>query len=205
MSATNKIIWTLGLLVAFLLILITGQTNLRNFENVQTSIEEIYKDRLVVKGLIFDLSTLLHRKEVATLTGDQAFYAVTNESVNAQIDERIRAFRATKLTPYEATTLDRFEKEVKYLKETEFKIGMAKGFKLTQSQSKDIADHMSVLKEDLKTLSSIQLREGKRKKNISDKAVSSMMTFARAENYILIIFAVLMLMIIFVVPGPKEE
>ena len=85
MRATNKIIWTLILVCILLLILVTGQSNVRNFEKVQSSIETIYKDRLVVKGLIFELSSLLHQKEIAIISGNQILYKKTNGSINAEI------------------------------------------------------------------------------------------------------------------------
>lgn len=95
MNITSKIICTMVILCSCVLIFLTGRTNVRNFEKVHTSIEEIYKDRLVVKGLIFDLSSLLHRKELAIVSGDQTFYVNTNESTNSQMAEHLSAFRST--------------------------------------------------------------------------------------------------------------
>lgn len=205
MSASNKVIWILGLMCAFLLILLTGRTNIRNFEKVQSSIEEIYEDRLVVKGLIFDLSSLLHRKEVAGISQDQAFYVRTNEVVNTQIFEKLSAFRATRLTRDEEATLNRFQKGVERLVQTEKDIGLIQGRNLEQDEIRDFSMLIRRLKEDLDVLSHIQLSEGKRKLLASDEAVESMYTFAQAENYILIVFGILMLVLIFVVPGPKAD
>lgn len=204
MSVTNKIIWILGILCAFLFILITGRTNIRNFEKVQSSIEEIYEDRLVVKGLIFDLSTLIQRKEVAFLKKDEKFFELTNETVNAQIEEQLRAFRATKLTLYEEKTLAHFTKGVEKLLSIEEEAQLSKGFKNIDS-SQNFFDQIDSLQEDLKTLSHIQLSEGRRKLILSDQAVDSMYTFARAENYMLIFCGILMLIVIFIVPGIKKD
>lgn len=198
MSVTQKIIWTLGLISVFLLILITGRSNIRNFEQIQASIEEIYKDRLVVKGLIFDLSSLVHRKEIANLTDDKNFYDLENETVNTEIENHVAAFRDTKLTPYEELTLNHFSKIIGKLKENEKKFAPSSQNKLLKAQIK-------TLKEDLITLANIQLLEGKKKLHSSDGAVESMNTFAIFENYILVIFGILMLVIIFVVPNEKRE
>ncbi len=205
MSIASKITWTLGLMCVFLLILLTGRTNIKNFETVQTSIEEIYKDRLVVKGIIFDLSSLLHRKEVATIKGDKSFFTGTNDSINKEIAEKIQLFRATRLTDDEAFTLGHFEKGISDLQKAEKKTGIAQGGSLSDTQSKWLAELTLVLKNDLKTLSGIQLSEGKRKLSQSDRAVASMNTFAEAEKYILIVFAALMLALIFLVPGPRQK
>ncbi len=205
MNATSKAIWILGILSTFLVILITGQTNIRNFEKVQSSIEEIYKDRLVVKGIIFDLSSALHRKEVAFLSNDTNFFLSTNESINTQIKEDIRAFRATRLTRDEKGTLDRFEKEIAALQASEKKMGLSDRTSLKKEEIKNLTDQLVGLNEDLKTLAKIQLIEGKVKLSASERAVDSMHVFESAEKYILIIFGVLMFAIIFIVPGPKKD
>lgn len=199
MSATNKIIWILGLLCAFLFILITGRTNIQNFEKVQSSIEEIYKDRLVVKGLIFELSSNLHKKEVAILSQDKSYFSLSNNSINTQMAEYIRAFKETKLTSLEEETLLRFSTNFENLKKLE------KEFDFSKETSKKVFSQIAGLKEDLKTLSGIQLTEGKKKLSMSGKAVASMNFFAQVENYMLIIFGALVLVLIFVVPGQKSS
>ena len=205
MRATNKIIWTLILVCILLLILVTGQSNVRNFEKVQSSIETIYKDRLVVKGLIFELSSLLHQKEIAIISGNQILYKKTNGSINAEIAKHLEAFRATQLTIYEEKTLDRFSKALQTLQAREKALGLANGFDITEVNNEMLLAQFSGLQKDLKTLSDIQLSEGRRRLGISDKAVDSMNVFARFENYILIIFGVLILILIFIVPGASAK
>lgn len=205
MSKTNKVIWVLGLMCAFLLILVTGQTNIRNFQKIQASIEEIYKDRLVVKGLVFNLLTSLHQKEIALISSDKSFFKGKNSSINSRIREDIRLFRETKLTRYENSTLDRFSQGVEDLIEREEKLLLSEKDNFFRIGSEPLREQVAELKENLKTLSEIQLSEGKKKLVTSTAAVESMNTFAIAENYILITFAILMLAVIFVVPGPGKE
>ena len=109
MSVINKIMWTAGMLFAIALILMTGQINKRNFQKIQNSIEGIYKDRLVVKGLIFDLSTSLYQKEMALVKKDNEFFAKENNEINEAVMQHIADFKATKLTPNEDATLRKFE------------------------------------------------------------------------------------------------
>ena len=205
MRATSKIIWTLILVCILLLILVTGQSNVRNFEKVQSSIETIYKDRLVVKGLIFELSSLLHRKEIAIITGNQILYKQINQSIDEEMAKHLLSFRATQLTIYEEKTLDRFTKALETLQAREKALGLSNGFDITEVNDKMLIAQFSGLQKDLKTLSEIQLSEGKRKLGISDKAVDSMNVFARFENYILIIFGILILVLIFIVPGASAK
>lgn len=204
MSLTSKFVFVLGLLCAFLLILFSGRANIRHFEKIQSSIEEIYEDRLVVKGIIFDLSSLLHRKEIANITGDKTFYVRTNASINTQITNHLRAFRATKLTPSEEKTLNRFSADFKDLNASEKGLKLSSdGHQFTPSETKTLSTKINSLHEDLKILSDIQLSEGKLKMIISTTRSERMNTFARVENYILLIIFVLVLVLIFFVPRPK--
>ncbi len=203
MSTLSKTVWALGLLCVFLFVLLTGRANIRNFEKVQDSIEEIYEDRLVVKGLIFDLASLLHRKEIANVSRNQAFYERLNESVNNQIGRHLQEFRATKLTPFEEKTLDHFAKSITELRSMEEELDLAGGIDLSPVEEQRLAAQIASLKEDLKTLSKIQLSEGRRRLGVSDKAVNSMNTLARIENYMMLIFAIVMLALVFAVPKPR--
>jgi len=205
MSTISKTVWALGLLCVFLFVLLTGRTNLRNFEKVQDSIEEIYEDRLVVKGLIFELASLLHRKEIANVSRDRAFYEHLNESVDTQIAGHLQAFRETKLTPLEEKTLDQFADNVAELQAMESELDLAKGIDLSPVDEQRLAAQIAGLHEDLKALSEIQLSEGKRRLGVSDKAVESMNTFARIENYMMLICAIVLLALVFVVPKPRES
>lgn len=203
MSATSKIVSILGLVCAFLLILATGRTNIRNFEKVQASIEGIYKDRLVVKGLIFEMNNIIHQKEVALLKNDTSFYKLNNETLNIKMDENLKDFKNTILTDNEAKTLNHFIKSFESVKILEAETGLE-----TRIQAKDVQEilkQIQSLKEDLKTLSAIQLAEGKRKLTTSDHAIKSMNEFQTVENYMLGIFGVLIFLLIFVVPGPRRN
>ena len=205
MSTKSKIFWAVGMFAAFLFILLTGRTNVRNFEEVRDSIEEIYEDRLVVNALIYDMSNLLHRKEVALLEGDQEFFEQVNASVNGQPDDAIQSFRATKLTDTEETTLERFAAGVGELQTREDALGLPSEQGLAPSDLDldgdavgELQARMDGLHEELAALSRIQVVEGRRRLGVSDKAVSSMNAFARIENYMLLATAIAMAALVFV-------
>ena len=202
MSISNKITSFFVLLASFLLILATGRTNVRNFKNIQNSIQEIYKDRLVVKGVIFELSTLLHKKELANISNSVGFYTTYNNSVNEKIKKSIAEFKATELTPDEERTLREFSNDIDTLIDIEKNFNFSGGQKINLS---DLEKHTSIIKSlqlNLKTLSGIQIQEGKRKLDISSKAVKSMYQYDSFENYAMIILAILMVIVLFI-PKPK--
>lgn len=202
MSIFNKAMWCAVLVSAILLILITGQTNKRNFEEVRGSIEEIYKDRLVVKGLIYNLVTDLHQKELALIKQDKSFFPTENKNLNERILKNIEIFRATKLTASEDETLRRFAMGVTNLIASENTLGLNQQEKaLKKDDTEALLAMVNGLYGNLDTLSKIQLEEGKRKLLKSEGAISSMRFFERVENYFVIVFGILVFVIIFVFPG----
>ena len=204
MTLTNKIICISVLIGSFLLILATGRVNIRNFEKVQHSIEEIYQDRLVVKGLIFKLSSLLHQKEIAIVTNDKNFFGPTNESINQKISKHLKDFRATKLTTEEELTLNEFSRGIGTLEASEKEIDLKNEANLSENKSNRLTEQIAALQMNLKTLSNIQLSEGERKLSNSEKAVQSMYRFESIENYAMLFLGLLVLVFIFV-PGPTKQ
>lgn len=192
MNLTSKVFCIVVLMCSFLLILATGRSNVKNYEHVQTAIAEIYEDRLVVKGLIFELSSLLHEKEVAAVSGNATFFARDNHLVNQAIDEHLESFRETKLTEKEEATLTAFTKGIEQLKTTELENTFSSSGTIPESQSKKIKHQLHQLKAELITLSEIQLSEGKQKLNSAKQAVKQMNQFANLEYFALIILGVLM-------------
>ena len=54
MTFFNKIKWTLGILMVFVLIVTTNLIDRNNFVRVKDSVVSIYEDRLVAKNLILE-------------------------------------------------------------------------------------------------------------------------------------------------------
>ncbi len=204
MSLASKITCVSVLIGSFLLILATGRVNIRNFEKIQHSIEEIYKDRLVVKGLIFKLSSLLHEKEVALLSNNKSFFVSNNGNINDQIDQHLKDFRATKLTTQEELTLNQFSRGTKKLQKLEKQLSLESENWLTPENSRNLISQIETLRAKLKILSSIQLSEGERKLTNSEKAVESMNQFESIENYAMLFLSLLIAAFIFA-PGPKKQ
>lgn len=205
MSLTSKVFCFFVFLSSFLLMLATGQSNVRNFERVQDSIAEIFEDRLVVKGLIFELSSLVHKKEIALVSNDVDFFKQKNKTVNAEIDEQLQAFWDTKLTKKEESTLKSFSQDIEKLKSSEAPDRLENKAKLPDDYARDLRPQIDKLKADLRTLSEIQLSEGKKKLKSCKLAVKRMNQFASLEYYTLILLAILMLGLFFVPSANDAE
>jgi len=203
MNPISKVTCVIVLLSSILLILATGRSNIKNFEKVQVSIEEIFKDRLVVKGLILNLNNLVYKKEIAIVSNDLSYYKELDEITNNKIEMNLKKFRQTYLTNKEEKTLNHFEREVQKLKEREVRL-VSTNKNLSKTEIESLTSQIGILHNDLKELSKIQINEGQRKLDKSGNAVESMYKYESFENFAVIILGIMIIIVIFV-PGVREN
>lgn len=200
MTFYNKIRWVLGITVVFILIITTNLIDRNSFLRVKDSVSSIYKDRLLSKDLIFDMSKLVHTKEIAVLTSDSTFFTKYNQEINAVLQDLILSFENTELTSKEKKVLAEFKNSVQKLRELELAFVQNK-FEELNALKEQIAE----VQEGLESLSNIQIEEGRRQVAISQKAIDVVELFTNLEIYMLIIMAVLIQIIILYKPKPEEE
>ena len=196
MSITSKAACVIVFLTSILLIFTMGRTNQRHFAELHNSIEEIYKDRLVVKGMIYDMASILHKKEIGLLSTPKIFFEVNNPALRNEMDELLVEYRKTYLTDREETTLMNFEKGVKDLRKVEDAIIYNNNDSISMEFASKYSLLLDSLATDLRSLSRIQLSEGKRKLNVGDRAIEMMNTNQQFENYAIALIGFLILVVI---------
>jgi hypothetical protein len=205
MSTLDKVRWTLGLIVIFLLLLLTGRSNVHNSKKIQAAIESIYADRLLVKDLIFDLAEVLQEKELALAKGDLDFFRLRAVSANTRALELLAAFRATVLVPLEEATLERFETGFDALVSAEAELELDVGAALQPSDVERMSTRIDGLQADLEVLSKIQIDEARRQLMLGDKAVSEMDLMATIETYMLAFIGILAMGMILFIPKHRPS
>jgi hypothetical protein len=193
----TKIKWVVALGLIFGIVYMTNQVDQKNFNNLKSSVESIYKDRLIVKGYIYDLSTLLERKKIATHLNDSIFFTNENLEVNQSIKELLDLFSNTQLIQNERKLLSDFEKDLNEL------VNLEKSFVEKWEGREEVVVQLDQLSDDLYNLSRIQIEEGKRQVTIAQKSVELSDLFAWIEMIILICIAVVIQIIILYVPKNK--
>jgi len=197
MSFFNKVKWILGISMVFFLILATNLIDKNNYSKIKDSVETIYKDRLLVKGLILDIKDIVHKKELASVEQDSVFYTSQVEQLNQKMDLLISNFENTKLTKQEEKLLKQFKKDHKSLVNKEQNLS-----KFTSEEFKSLRPYINQLSGGLKNLSAIQLQEGEKQLAISRRAIESVELFTQIEIYFLIFLAVIVQII--VIYNPKK-
>ena len=198
MAFYNKAKWVLGILIVFVLIVATNLIDRNNFIRVKDSVTTIYEDRLIAKDIIFDMSKLIHEKEVAIVSTDSVFFNSSNKVVNNSLQELLLKFEQTKLTKEENQIFSNLKEDVLVLK------GLEDNYLQDNRTNKSkYLNQIKVVKGDLNNLSDIQIDEGKRQMFISKKAIDTVELFTQIEIYLLIFLAIVIQIIIMYKPKEK--
>lgn len=196
----NKLKWILGILIVFVLIVMTNLIDKNNFVRVRNAVVTIYEDRVVASDLLFDLSKAVQEKEMAAALTDTTFFDNRSAQLNKNITELVSRFGQTKLTTKEKKTLSNLKRDFEDLKLYENKL-VSSNF----SEKLAFFNTISDIQENLYDLSKIQLQEGKRQMSISNKAVDKLEIFTQIEIYLLAFLALVIQIIIIYTPKQKKE
>lgn len=200
MSFYDKAKWVLGILMIFVLIIATNLIDRNNFLRVKDSVSSIYEDRLVAKGFIYEIATLIHDKELAIAKADTLFISTKSKQTNTDIQNLIDLFEGTKLTSMEGRVFNDMKVNFELLVEAETAY-----VQTNRIQKTALEKHIFNIKENLNALSEIQLSEGRRQQAISNKAIDKVELFTNIEIYILIFLAIIIQIIVIYNPKVKKE
>ncbi len=200
MNLFNKLKWILGILLVIVLIIATNLIDRNNFIRVKDSMVTIYEDRLVADELIFELSDLIHEKEIAVLTSDSQFFMHANNKVNAEIKNYITKFGKTKLIEEESEEFYQLKTNLEQLKKAENEMVQSNFV-----QKNSVLEELKSTKKNLRILSKIQLNEGGQQWSICKKAIESIELFTQMEIYLLAFLAIIIQIIILYSPSEKDE
>ncbi len=200
MTVLNKVKWVLGILMVFFLIVATNLVDKSNFESVKDSVVEIYEDRLVAKGIVFEISQLVQEKEMAHALADEEYFTKHSQADDEHIRILLGNFSETKLTENEKRIFSDLKSNLSQLATYE-----APDFEPTSESREAVQSRFRLIKEELNALSKIQIEEGKQLMLASQRAIEMVDLFTQIEIYFLIFMAVLIQIIILYRPKRSEE
>jgi len=201
MSILNKAKWIIGVLLVFGLIIATNLIDKKNFKQIRDSVVTIYEDRLLAKEIIFDISTLIHEKEMAIALSDTGFFQGRNAKVNELIQKDIEKFEQTELTRPESYEFKELKRNLSLLQDAENSL-LESDFKAAETAEEKIED----IKKNLNNLAGIQISEGKKHLFLSKRAAESIELYTQLEIYFLILLAIVIQVIILYNPKtPKYD
>lgn len=179
----------LTLVSIFLMILMTSVLNKVHLTQLEDSLEAIYQDRLMANGYIYQLSDLVHQKK-AILESGASNWIEQSVQINDSIAKLIVGYEQTRLTSEEATVFEALKKHLRIAEKLEAQSTEHGTFRPTIKNRYEDSQAM------LHQLSGIQLNEGKKVMQASNKTIASNRMTVQLEIGLLIILG---LMIHFVV------
>lgn len=188
----NKIKKVISILLVFFIVLSTNLVDKKNFNRLKESVTTIYKDRIVASDLLFDISLLIHKKEIAIISSDSLFLEKRN-NINDQINGYIAQYEQTKLTGKEEASFENLKSELNELN----KLEKSFTYSTTNNNHKELLQRIEIISLHLKNLSKIQLNEGKQQMFMSHKAMKAIDIFTQIEIIFLVLMAIMVQIIIF--------
>ncbi|NVK27169.1 MAG: MCP four helix bundle domain-containing protein [Flavobacteriia bacterium] len=187
----TKLKWILGILMVFVLILGTNLIDRDSFSRMRDSVVTIYEDRLIASDIIFDVSQILHEKELDLATRDTAQFAEKITEQKFELQTLIDRYDHTHLTDDEQVVWRKVKSSISKLLESEEELTSSNFTNTTGVQNQ-----INKIQEHLETLAKIQIVEGERQKNISEDVIDTVELFTHIEIYMLVFLALAIQVII---------
>ncbi len=204
-NVVNKVLWVAGLLFIFLLVLGTNLIDRDHIKGVRASVSTMYKDRLIVKNLIYNISNLTQEKRVAFLISDSDFYSKKVKNVNDSIYTLIDKFTSTRLTENERKYLERLYDNFEDVEALENQISSD----VTIFQNKEWRGKMETkllrLRNNLSSLSDIQVDEGARELARVNRAFNTIDLFTNIEIAFLVVIGIIAHIIVLYPTGKEKD
>jgi len=198
MKILTKIRWIASILLVFIVVLLTNLIDRENFNRLSYSVTTMYEDRIVASDVLFELSRIIQKKEIAIYTSDSLYPREQKAKLDSQINELLNKYRQTKLTSKENFIFQQVEEELQTLQKLESKA--------SNSFSEETLKSIETIDHQLVELSKIQLQEGKRQVFASEKVKDSINLFTQGEIIFLVLMAILVQIIILYKPSsPKKS
>lgn len=194
-----------ALIIIGILLLLLYTKNLlerQSFRSISNTFTEVYNDRLVVEGYIFQISENLFQiqKLVDHCNIDYDYSKVIEEIAanERSILTIITDFEATNLTEQEAGYLADFKKIIETdlnIKSYDLLFSDSSGVNRTQVKIYD--EKISLARTDLDNLSKIQMEEGEKLISKAKVLINRSQIWAQFEVALLIILVVVMFLLLF--------
>ncbi|TLF46234.1 hypothetical protein [Maribacter aurantiacus] len=200
LTTSQRIQIGLILAMAFLLVLGSNRLDQRHFSTIQTTVNSVYKDRVLVQDFIYQLNNIFHRKELQLV---QQKELMGNSSINKRVDGLLVDFGATELTTKESQLLDELNRQFESLKGLENRLRDAPEVSVADYRLQ-LANRLNAMGSTLDGLAQIQLNESGHLTSVSNKSLGMNILLSKLEVAFLIVIGLAMLALIFY-PASKVQ
>lgn len=193
-----------AIILTFLIVLIFGKNVLerRSFNELGDTFVSVYEDRLVVESYIFSISEKLFRiKLLVNHCQFESDYSHVLDEISAYEEEIlgvVNEFERTSLTTIEKEFLTDFKTIISdNLRISDYGLLYSDDKGINEAKVKEYNAYIEKALLDLEELSQIQIEEGKRLAQNSEKVVNKSKIWAQFEVAALIILLVVIYLLIY--------
>ncbi len=188
--------------VVLALMLVKNVVDKRNTEELNSTFNSVYEDRLVVEQYIYQLSKLLYENRLMLdgCADQDAIMSMQERLVanNRHMDEIILAYGHTHLTENEAVVFGYLQKDIAAIERIEFTyLADRDDPVLVQNDAALFNTTFLTAIGHLNELSNIQMETGKALRDNSNKVMAGSMILSRLEIGVLILFGLFVQVLIF--------
>lgn len=182
-----------GLIMGMALVLILGanRLNQRYYSEVNSAVNSVYKDRVIVQGYIFELNNIFHEKEVQFLHEE-----IVNSTDSTRIAMLLNDFGNTELTEKESRLLKDLNKQIHDLNQIENSVELSQNL-LNKDTHIKYYEVLNNIEQTLVGLADVQLDQSSRLNIFSRDLLGMINLLSNIEIAFMILISIIILALIF--------
>lgn len=188
----------LVLAMAFLLVLGSNRLDQKHFSTIQTTVNSVHNDRVVVQDYIYQLSSIFYNKELELVKNDSP-----DTSQNEKVGQLLIDFGNTELTNDERNHLRTLNGQFGKLQDLENKI-IAPSTNIDADLGIITENTLKEIQLSLDALAQIQLSESAQLTQLSQKSLGMNIMLSKLEVAFMIIIGIAMMALIFYPVGTSQ-
>ena len=183
----------LVLTMAFLLVLGSNRLDQRHFSIIQTTVNSVYKDRVVVQDIIYKLNNIFHTKELRFVLNENF---ENSASENQKVEALLSDFGTTELTTKESKLLEELSVQFSNVQDLEKKMSHSNPISLAKNSSMAIST-LRHIEDKLDGLSQIQVQQSGQLTQLSKKSLGINILLSQLEVAFMVVIGIAILALIF--------
>jgi len=191
LSIPQRIQIGLVLAVVFLLVLGSNRLDQRHFSTIQTTVNSVYKDRVVVQDYIYQLTSIFYNKELKLVENDSP-----DISQNEKVGQLLIDFGNTELTNDERKHLNKLNGQFEKLGDLENRI-ISPSTNIDTDLGSIARKTLIEIQSSLDALAKIQLSESSQLTQLSQKSLGMNIMLSKLEVAFMIVIGIVMMALIF--------
>lgn len=188
-----------ALILVLIIVIFTNVMDNTSFKVVKESIGNIYEDRLLAYDLTYKIHNEVEERRMMLLKGNLLGFKASSSNFALTVDSLVKQYKTTELTTYEAEKFTILQRQLAEIQQIEL-VGSANVLQNEKEFRDKVELKSAEIVASLNALAAIQIIEGKRQLNNSERAVKSSEVLSKVEIISMILITLLIIFLIIYEP-----